>query len=355
MTERWKRIVAAVILAGMVGLPVSGAGQDGDVVGRVTTREVLLPVTVRTSDGHIAGGLDARDFIVIEEGMRQEVTGVRYPPLRLLFLLDASWSFFSVLKGRTLAAEPTTEKALTHEKLREALIRMTDDLSPRDQVCLMQFAGGASVIEDWTDSQEKIERAITWSYKANPATGKETHFWDALAKACDKMAEVKGRRAIVLVTDCYGIGGDTTPEAVEEKLQRTGASLFVVSTALAAEKAPKQAFYALAGGLGGERIDSSWRQGQAVAKMKATEARLETIARKTGGDIFRCLDRTNLDLPETLARAADDIGGQYLVTYLPSNESPNPPYRRVVVKLAKPGLTAATREGYYVEATERKQ
>src|SRR5436853_1486895 len=64
---------------------------DGSIVS-IKTEEVILPITVRDSMGHLVKGLNARDFFIYDNGQRQEIENFNRQqlPVNVLFLLDAS-------------------------------------------------------------------------------------------------------------------------------------------------------------------------------------------------------------------------------------------------------------------------
>src|SRR5207249_10281126 len=85
---------------------------------RVKTSEVLLTVTVRNEFGHLATGLSERDFIVIEDGVRQDITSfnIREVPINVVLLLDASGSVFTESKDISESAIKLVEQLRTNDR-----------------------------------------------------------------------------------------------------------------------------------------------------------------------------------------------------------------------------------------------
>src|SRR5687767_2397540 len=73
---------------------------DQDDILRITTEELLLPVSVRDESGSPVGGLGKDKFLVFDNGVRQEITSFnrRRVPANIVLLLDASSSVFSQMR-----------------------------------------------------------------------------------------------------------------------------------------------------------------------------------------------------------------------------------------------------------------
>jgi VWFA-related protein len=74
------------------------------------------------------------------------------------------------------------------------------------------------------------------------------------------------------------------------------------------------------------------------------EFALRALAQETGGRLF--LTRTGAALPDIYTQIADELASQYVVGYVSSNTQPSG-YRRITVRVARPGVQARTRAGYY--------
>ncbi len=70
---------------------------------------------------------------------------------------------------------------------------------------------------------------------------------------------------------------------------------------------------------------------------------LETLAEGTGGALLS----NGRDLREQLQRAIEDVRTHYELTYAPSNPNDDGKFRRIQVKVARPGTTVFARSGYY--------
>jgi Ca-activated chloride channel family protein len=304
-------------------------GVEVDDVVRVRTDEVLLPVSVRDWSGAHINGLSKDDFIVYDEGTRQQIRSFNRQRVaaNIVLLLDASGSVFQQMRF-----------------IREAAKGFIEGLLPEDKVCVMQFADKVELLQDWTSAaqQRALEKALDWRYHP----GESTTFYDGLYLAAeDQLSKVEGRRIIILLTD----GIDTAERRragfndALNAVRRTDASVYVVSlTGMLREMITRRA---------GTSTRQTLLRGydpQVVRRylklIDDSEKQLTSIATQTGGRVF--LPLKDEDLAAAYRAIADELRAQYIITY-----KPNPPvvagqWRRVRVLVLPGGYEVAAREGY---------
>ena len=174
--------------------------EDDIPVFRTGVTLVKVDVEVTARDGKTISDLTQQDFTVFDENQPQPVTyfGRELEPLDLLLLLDVSGSMRKSLED--LAAGTRAALAQLH---------------PGDRVALMLFSRRTNVIQPFTEefsgAQHKILDSI---YKADLGNG--TLINESLIEAAGYMKQqpVKGRRAILVVTDNEGLNYKSPDEAV---------------------------------------------------------------------------------------------------------------------------------------------
>ena len=77
---------------------------------------------------------------------------------------------------------------------------------------------------------------------------------------------------------------------------------------------------------------------------------LDKLSEYSGGLVFD--GRQNLQ--QTFAQVAKELASQYSIGYYPSDLKRDGKFRRVEVKVNKPGLIARTKEGYYAGRDKRR-
>jgi len=161
----------------------------------------LVNVTVTVSDprGRFVSGLRQDDFVVLEDGVPQEVSyfAAERVPVSLGLAIDTSGS----MAGERIDAA------------REALDRFLHRLlGPDDEVFLYRIAERPRLLQSWTRNRDEVGRALRWVV---PRGG--TALYDTVAEALPLAQEGSHRkRALLVLSD----GNDTTSIAGPRELRR---------------------------------------------------------------------------------------------------------------------------------------
>ena len=304
----------------------------GDVISVITT-EVLLPVTVRDSNGALVKDLTRNDFRVFEDNREQPVNDLtlREVPVDAVLMVDASSSVATNLDDFRRAAEGFAAR-----------------LNQEDRISLIKFDDRIELLQDWTRSRFQLRRALN-----RIEAGMFTRFNDALLLAArDQFGETKSRRAVIVLTDGIDSGrGTTTLEGALEALLRAQVTTYVVSNSEISRAAKRSELDNLLNGSSSTvrfnqlRIDDL-KEGLRVLDL--SEKRLEELTAATGGRLYKPLSFQALDT--TYAEVADELRHQYGVYYPPLNKSRDGNFRRVRVEITNPSYKAQTRIGYFAPA-----
>ena len=301
----------------------------GEVIS-VETTEILLPVTVRDTEGKLVSNLTRRDFRVFEDNLEQPLSdlALRQVPVDAVLMVDASSSVAGNLDDFRRAAEGFAER-----------------LQAEDRISLIKFDDRIELLQDWTHSRYQFRRALN---RIEP--GMFTRFNDALLLAAkDQFAPSKSRHAVIVLSDGIDNGqGVTTVEGALQALLKAQVTVYVVSNTQIS-KAAKQA--ELEGLLRG--TDSLVKFNQvnierlrlSIQALDDSEYKLEQIVKATGGRLYK--PRSFDDLSAVYAEVADELRHQYALYYTPLNKARDGGFRRVRVQMNNPSLNPATRIGYF--------
>jgi VWFA-related protein len=339
---------------------------EGDVV-RVETQLVSVPTVVTNSLGRPVPGLRAENFLLFENGQQQKITNfaTTEAPFEIALLLDTSGS-------------TRVDVGL----IRQAANAFIDALRPGDRVAIVGFntarqgqtvAAKVEVLSKLTGDRKLLRAAIE-----NLGSSNGTPFYDALSRIADEVfheappEEVRGRRAVVALTDGVDSTSDSNFQTARSKLTGSSvASYFIqVNTedfvedrllkdceddgrlTLSAKQLQRyrQVFYPRA--QPEDYVD--FCQMGPFEKMQISRdlynlarREMDELAKASGGKNF--LAATLQDARAAFARVATEIGTQYSLGYYPTNKARDGKFRAIRVEVQgapeKPQVRA--REGYY--------
>jgi VWFA-related protein len=339
---------------------------EGDVV-RVETQLVSVPTVVTNSLGRPVPGLRAENFLLFENGQQQKITNfaTTEAPFEIALLLDTSGS-------------TRVDVGL----IRQAANAFIDALRPGDRVAIVGFntarqgqtvAAKVEVLSKLTGDRKLLRAAIE-----NLGSSNGTPFYDALSRIVDEVfheappEEVRGRRAVVALTDGVDSTSDSNFQIARSKLASSSvASYFIqVNTedfvedrllkdcqddgrlTLSAKQLQRyrQVFYPRA--QPEDYVD--FCQMGPFEKMQISRdlynlarREMDELAKASGGKNF--LAATLQDARAAFARVATEIGTQYSLGYYPTNKARDGKFRAIRVEVQgapeKPQVRA--REGYY--------
>jgi VWFA-related protein len=259
-----------------------------------------------------------QDFRIFDENQPQEIAyfGRESEPLDLLLLLDVSGSMRRSLED--LAAATRVALAQLHSG---------------DRVALMLFSRRAEVVQPFTtefgNTQHKILDSI---YKQNLGNG--TLINESLIAAAGYMKQqpVKGRRAILIVTDNEGLNYKSPDSEVVRAMYAADAVLNAIVVRKGGRPGPVKVGY---------------------TNPDFAPPDVYKIASQTGGEAVEGIGKVR----EVFQRVIEGIRARYFVQYAgPPAETGA--FRRIRVELTPearqrhPGAILRARDGYYVTASQ---
>jgi Ca-activated chloride channel family protein len=349
--------------------PSAGTGDEvdeGDVV-RVETQLVSVPAVVTDGAGHPLAGLRAENFRIFENGQPQTISGFATTdaPFEVALLLDTS--------GSTRADV---------QLIRRAASLFIDSLRPGDRVAIVSFnavreegdvLATVEIKTPLTSDRARLRVALETVGASN-----STPFYDALERISDEVfkeqprEEVRGRRAVVALTDGVDSSSDAEFAEARERLLRAGVTCYFIQ--VNTEDYVEERLMRDCNDYGTLRLSrtqlqryrrifvprapagdySSFCQMGQFERMKISRdlynlarSEMADLARSSGGKAFEAADLR--DARAAFAQVANEIGTQYSLGYYPTNKARDGGFRtiRVELKNVVRGAQVHAREGYY--------
>jgi len=297
---------AAILTAEVVESNGDRTIEVSDATGGFSgTLEVdLVELQVQVFDSHDVPvtGLDPGLFSVFEDGRRIEIDGVGSEgdqPLSLLLAVDSSGSM--------------TEN---FADVREAVEAFAADLlEPGDRSSLIRFASDIEVLVSWTGDAAEIGRGL-----GDVVPGGATSLNDAIIHSLMELQSLRGRKAVVVLTD----GADTSSFATSADAtwfsRTTRVPLFVIT------------------------LSDGRPHSMDFGEIRHRH-RLTTLAEKSGGRAFFHIPIKKL--PVVYEEIAGILRSQYVIWYRPEMTGDSNAFRSIKVEVADPTLEVRTISGYY--------
>jgi VWFA-related protein len=335
--------------------PDAGA-QKPDVT--VQVKVVNVPATVRDKHGKIVNTLTEDDFVLEEDGRPQSI---RYfaresdLPLTLGLLVDTSYSQRRVMDQERSASGSFLDNMLRPEK---------------DQAFLIHFDRGVELLQDLTQSREKLRAALAsmdaphFSQTGSDNSGGQngggypggrrgggaglhgagTLLYDAIYLASDElMKKQTGRKAIVVLSDGVDRGSKESLRSAIEAAQRADTIVYSILFKDEEHENPFGGFGGrggMGGGMGGHRGGGGRYPQEPRPDGKKV---LEQISKETGGRLFEVSGKQTVD--RIYAQIEEELRNQYSLGYSPERAEAG--YHRIDLKTKQKDLVVQTRQGYY--------
>lgn len=398
-SARWwqQRMVLCLMFVLLCG---SLPAQDTGYTFKAQTEVVLVNVTAHDKNGNLVRDLKREDFTILEDNKPQQISSFDNENTDSTPTVDLSEVELlgkgspksspappasttvpqtSAFKDRRLlifffdlsAMEPDeTDRAVT-----SAQNYVDKQMSPADLVAVVSLGNDLSVNQDFTSDKTLLKKALNrlspssgqgfeegttgttegTADSANSFTADDTEYnifntdrrLEALRSISEQLAKIDQKKSLIY----FSSGMDRT--GIENQSQLRAAVNAAVRANLSIYTTDSRGLQAIVPG--GEAQNASMRgtspfSGQSIVNSYnsnfTTQETLVTLAGDTGGKAF--LD-TN-DFSQVFKGVQQDTSSYYILGYHSSNALRDGRYRRISVRVNRPGLKLDFRRGYYAPA-----
>jgi Ca-activated chloride channel family protein len=319
-------MLAMLVLAGATVCAQETPASTADIVKINTDLVVLDAQVLKKKDGKVINTLRREDFVLLEEGVKQEIVHFSQDrlPLSILLLLDLSASVRPVV-----------------QEIRNGALQALQYLRPEDEVALMTFADKTRLLQEFTRDRKKIVEQIGKTLETS-FVGVGTSIHTALNEAVlqmNKSNDRLSRRVIIVVTDniatMHSFTNPTIAQVNERLLEH---STVVCGLTIGGESSKTLKMF-----MRGRSEKYNWT------------VRVDEFAEPTGGEV---LIADTLNVNQRLADLISHLRVRYSIGYSPANNSRDGRFRRVSLSLTNEAakregeISIKTRQGYF--ARERQ-
>lgn len=326
------RVLFPLLLLGAGAVAQNDSGRDVRFRLRTSVELVLVPVTVKDAEGNLVTDLKREDFQLFENG---EEYPIRYfsidPfPLSAVILVDG---------GLNRSAR---------EAVQETLPVTLSAFAPDDEFALYIFDTYPRRLLDFTRDAEQLRRAIGALAGEAPATSESV--------AAGPMSA--GPRINTLPV---GPGAPSPLPQARKPVKSIHDALFAAGMALRnRERGRRRVIFIISDGLNSRLNVHSFEEtrdlllaedvsvyaiGVGSARFAPRTTVLSDYARATGGDLYHPMKKDSL--AHAYTRIAEQARYQYTLVYAARPAPGSREYRRIEVRVRRPGVTLRARAGYF--------
>jgi len=377
--------------------PPAPQPQQPAVTFRVEVNYVEVDAIVTDAQGRVVSNLTAPDFEVLEDGKPQKISSfslVNIPveraerPIFSSTPIEADVQTNAHAEGRIylIVLDDVHTDFTRTPRVKASMKRFLEQNFGTNDLAAVVFTGRSEASQDFTNNTRLLSNAVDKfvgrklrsatltrieGARANPDTGqlepgddidqmdrafRARSVMNNIRRLSEFMAGVRGRRKALLL---IGEGVDYDIYSATGVLGATASSVLLdTQDAIAAATRGNVAIYAIdpRGLTSGDEdlIQTSSTIGDADGRAMQSELRLSqdslrVLATSTGG--FAAVNRN--DLNGAFDRIVNENSSYYVFGYYSPNERRDGRFRKIEVRLKRPGLMVRARNGYY-EARNRR-
>ena len=276
---------------------------------------VNLDVSVADKHGNFIPNLNQKNFRVYEDKVEQKISNFSptMAPLTVVMLMEFSRTFGYYYDNVVVPAAHFVEL-----------------LRPEDWAAVVAYDLRPEILADFT--QDKRELYAAFSRMRIPGFS-ESNLFDALKDTLDRLEEVDGKKAVLLISTGIDTFSKITFDTILKRVDNTNAVIYCIGM----------------GGLARAIYDARMGGEQRLTFLQA-DNQLNTFARRTGGKAW--FPKFMGEYPSILQEVGVELRNQYSIGYVPLNPAKDGKFRKIKVDVVdengNPVKTVVVRakEGY---------
>lgn len=270
---------------------------------------VELDVAVLDNKGHFLPGIPKNNFRVVEDNVPQQIASFNANS-------DAPMTIAMVIEFSNLYQQYYSQG--WYETL-VASYGFVQTLKPEDYVAIIAYDLRSEILCDFTTDRGKVQEAMQ---RLRIPGFSEANLFDALVDTEQRMSNIEGRKAILLIASGRDTFSKLTFDKARKAVQEAGVPIYAVSM------------------LQAMRIMAEPYMGN-IQYMDFLQAdnEMKTFAAETGGQAF--FPRFFQEFPSIFQSVSAALRNQYSLTYQPSNQAKDGQFRKIKVELIDPQTGAA--------------
>jgi Ca-activated chloride channel homolog len=292
----------------LISAPAQTPSQESTI--KIDTTLVSVPVVVSDRQGRYVANLKQEDFTIYQDRIKQSVAffAATEEPINVALLLDTSRSTREVL-----------------DDIKKAAITLLKQIRPQDSLMVIAFDYDVHVLCPLTTDRKALERAVK---KAEIGQFFGTTLNDAVTEVIARsFKSVKGRKAIILLTDGKDVGSKVDPRELLASAEEADTLIYPIFYTTSPMKRRRLAF-------GGRRMDR---------RNERAEEFLERLAEISSGRFY---PGEVTDLKATFDLILEELRHQYRLGFYPETAEQEGTLHRLRVEVNRTEVVVRARHSY---------
>jgi VWFA-related protein len=261
--------------------------QGSEIEFTPASRIVTMKLRVDDPNGYFRPNIHPENFAVYEDGVRQKNVKVEvdHSPVSVALLVEFGGRYHELTK--ILEANVAT-----------AARQLLDVLEHDDKIAVFKYDANVETLVDLNQSHDVLDSVF--NCLTTPGFS-EANFYDAVLKTLDRMKNVPGRKAIIVISS----GIDTFSKSTYQEVWQAARLSSIPIYAIGLGRLMQQEAYIYGDKAPFARID--WN---------GAERRLEELAKVSGGRAY--IIDSNVEIPAIYDDIMENLRLRYVISYVSS-------------------------------------
>jgi len=253
--------------------------------------------------GNFIPGIPPGNFRVLEDNVPQQIRKVELgeAPMTIAMVIEFS-NLFQRYYSRAW-----------YETLTLAW-GFAESLKPEDYCAVVAYDIRPEILTDFTTDKMKVREGLD---RLKIAAFSEANLFDALTDTAERMSEIEGRKAILVLTTGVDTFSKITYDQTRKRLQEAGVPIYAIGLMQM-----------------GRTLADPYMSGEARMTFLQADNQLRTFAKETGGAAY--FPKFEGEYGQIFGAVHHALRSQYVITYQPSNTKHDGAFRKVKIELVNP-------------------
>ncbi len=273
---------------------------------------VTVEAAVLTNTGQFIPKIPEANFRILEDNVPQKVSSftVGEAPMTICMVIEFSNRFQQYYTE-------TWYQTLT------AAYGFVASLKPQDYVAVVAYDIRPEILSDFSTNREDAQEALS---RLKFAAYSEANMFDALTDTAQRMQDIEGRKAILLISSGVDTFSKVNYDEARKIVQNAGVPIYTIGLGQAMRNV----------GVATGAISDYQNMDNLLA-----DNQLRTFAKESGGMSFFPVFYGQF--PEIYHSIRDTLANQYVLTYSPTNQAKDGKFRKIKLSLVDPNTNQPLR------------